>query len=185
MNNIQLIEKILYYIDEHLDEKITFEYLAEKFNYSAFHFHRLFSAVTGQSVTDYLKKRRLMYAYKDLQETEKSITDICYTYGFNSIQTFNRLFKDTYSVKPSDLRKSHMENTFRSIDTILAGYKKRVQFKGDFIMEPMVLKIIQKIFTVSHCSSTIWRQLKSREIQMHFGKCMLRKFLSHYMQCFL
>lgn len=139
MNNLQLIENILYYIDEHLDENITFEYLAEKFHYSAFHFHRIFSAVTGQSITDYLKKRRLMYAYKDLLETEKPITDICYTYGFNSIQTFNRLFKDTYNVKPSDLRKSHMENTFRSIDTILAGYKKRVQFKGDFITEPRII----------------------------------------------
>lgn len=124
MNNLQLIEKILYYVDEHLDESITFEYLAEKFNYSAFHFHRIFSAVTGQSITDYLKKRRLMYAYKDLLETEKTITDICYTYGFNSIQTFNRLFKETYGVIPSDLRKSHRENTFRSIDTILTGYKK-------------------------------------------------------------
>lgn len=139
MNNLQLIEKILYYIDEHLDESITFEYLADKFNYSAFHFHRIFSAVTGQSITDYLKKRRLMYAYKDLLETEKSITDICYAYGFNSIQTFNRLFKDTYGVKPSDLRKVYMENTFRSIDNILAGYKKRVQFKGDFVTEPVII----------------------------------------------
>lgn len=141
MNNLLLIEKILYYIDEHLDENITFEYLAEKFHYSAFHFHRIFSSVTGQSITDYLKKRRLMYAYKDLQETEKTITDICYAYGFESIQTFNRLFKATYGVTPSDLRKSYRENTFRSIDTILTGYKKRVQFKGDFITEP---KIIQK-----------------------------------------
>lgn len=140
MNNLQLIEKILYYVDEHLDENITFEYLAEKFHYSAFHFHRIFSAVTGQSITDYLRQRRLMYAYKDLLETEKTITDICYAYGFRSIQTFNRLFKDTYGVKPSDLRRSHRENTFRSIEAILAGYKKRVPFKGDFITEPRILK---------------------------------------------
>ena len=55
MNNLQLIEKVLYYVEEHLEEEITYERLAEVFGYSPFHFHRLFSAAVGQTVTDYLK----------------------------------------------------------------------------------------------------------------------------------
>ncbi len=53
MNNLQLIESVLNYIDEHLTDELTFETLAYKFGYSAFHFHRIFSSVTGQTITDF------------------------------------------------------------------------------------------------------------------------------------
>ena len=46
MNNLQLIEKALYYIDEHICEELTYERLAEAFGYSSFHFHKIFSSVT-------------------------------------------------------------------------------------------------------------------------------------------
>ena len=93
MNNLQLIERVLYYIDEHISEPITFEHLAEKFGYSAFHFHRIFSTVTEQTITDYLKKRRLTLAHMQLCETEKTVTEIALANGFNSIQSFNNLLR--------------------------------------------------------------------------------------------
>ena len=136
MNNLQLIEKVLYYVEEHLEEEITYEHLAEVFGYSPFHFHRLFSAAVGQTVTDYLKKRRLTHACVKLQETDAKITDICYGCGFNSIQTFNRMFKDVYGMLPTDARKQKNKLSCKSVETILEGYKKRVPFKGDFVSEP-------------------------------------------------
>ncbi len=60
MNNLQLIKKALYYIDEHIYEELTYKRLAEVFGYSAFHFHRIFSSVTELSITEYIRKRRLM-----------------------------------------------------------------------------------------------------------------------------
>ena len=107
MNNLKLIEDVLCYIDEHLKENITFEYLADVFGYSSFHFHKIFSSVTGQTITGYLRKRRLMYAHIELCDTEKTITDICYDNGFGSIQSFNRIFKTTYGMLPSDVRKQN------------------------------------------------------------------------------
>ncbi len=141
MNNIQLIEDVLIYVDDHLSDEITFESLADVFGYSAFHFHRLFSSVTGQTITDYLKKRRLLYAYMELTNTDKSISDICYQCGFNSIQTFNRVFKDTYGIIPSMVREKHININYKSVQTIISGFKKRIHFKGEFIMEP---KFIEK-----------------------------------------
>ncbi|MFG6378637.1 MAG: AraC family transcriptional regulator [Lachnospiraceae bacterium] len=136
MNNLQLIESALCYIDEHLNENITFERLAEIFGYSPFHFHKIFSSVTSQTITDYLRKRRLMYAHMDLCETEKTITEICYENGFGSIQSFNRIFKTTYGMLPSDVRKEKIKIDYKSIQTIIEGYTKRVPFKGEYIMEP-------------------------------------------------
>lgn len=65
MNNLQLIEKVLYYIDEHIGEELTYERLAEKFGYSSFHFHKIFSSVTELSITEYIRKRRLKDGQKN------------------------------------------------------------------------------------------------------------------------
>lgn len=136
MNNLKLIEDVLCYIDEHLKENITFEYLADVFGYSSFHFHKIFSSVTGQTITGYLRKRRLMYAHIELCDTEKTITDICYDNGFGSIQSFNRIFKITYGMLPSDVRKQNYKIDYKSVQTIIEGYTKRIHFKGEYIMEP-------------------------------------------------
>ena len=89
MNNLQLIEQVLYYIDEHISEPITFEHLAEQFGYSAFHFHRIFSTVTEQTITDYMKKRRLTLAHMQLCETEKTVTEIALANGFRFDEIFH------------------------------------------------------------------------------------------------
>ena len=66
MNNLQLIEKVLYFIDEYIYEELTYERLAEVFGYSSFHFHKIFSSVTKLSITEYIRKRRLTMAHKIL-----------------------------------------------------------------------------------------------------------------------
>lgn len=136
MDNLQLIEKVLQYVDEHLNEAITFETLAEVFGYSAYHFHRLFSSVAGQTITDYLKKRRLTLAHQQLCESKKTITEIALCSGFNSIQSFNRSFKETFGMPPSGVRKEKRRITYRSVETIVRGYRKRIHLKEEFAMEP-------------------------------------------------
>lgn len=140
MNNLQLVEKILYFIDEHLSENVTFEYLADVFGYSPFHFHRIFSSVTGQTITDYTKKRRLTIAHQKLCETNEKVADICYKIGFNSVQTFNRTFKETFGMQPSQVRKEKPKITYREVDTIIIGYKKRVVLEGKFAIEPLFVE---------------------------------------------
>ena len=127
MNNLQLIEKVLYYIDEHICEELTYERLAEVFGYSSFHFHKIFSSVTELSITEYIRKRRLTVAHKILCETTGSVADICYRVGFNSIQTFNRVFKETFGMQPLEARERQAKIT---------GYLKRVAVEGVFSMEP-------------------------------------------------
>lgn len=136
MNNLQLIEQVLYYIDEHISEPITFEHLAETFGYSAFHFHRIFSTVTEQTITDYMKKRRLTLAHMQLCKTEQTVTEIALANGFNSIQSFNRTFKETFGMTPLEARKRKPKITYRNVETILIGYTKKVPIEGVFTMEP-------------------------------------------------
>lgn len=141
MNNLQLIEKILYYVDEHLTEDITFELLAEEFGYSPFHFHKIFSSVTGQTITDYVKKRRLTIAHQRLCETSDNVSDICYEVGFQSIQTFNRAFKETFGMQPLQAREKKPKITYRDVDTIITGYEKKVSVEGVFTIEPQFVRL--------------------------------------------
>ena len=136
MNNLQLIEKALYYIDEHICDELTYERLAEVFGYSSFHFHKIFSSVTELSITEYIRKRRLTIAHKKLCETTKTVAEICYSVGFNSIQTFNRVFKDTFGMQPLVARERQAKITYRSVEEIITGYLKRIEVEGVFSIEP-------------------------------------------------
>lgn len=138
MNNLQLIEKALYYIDEHICEELTYERLAEVFGYSSFHFHKIFSSVTDLSITEYIRKRRLTVAHKKLCETTGTVADICYSVGFNSIQTFNRAFKDTFGMQPLVARERQAKITYRSVEEIITGYLKRIEVEGVFSIEPRI-----------------------------------------------
>lgn len=136
MNNLQLVEKVLYFIDENIQEDITYEKIASVFGYSSFHFHKIFSSVTGQTITDYAKKRRLTIAHQKLCETQEKVADICYEVGFNSIQTFNRAFKETFGIQPLQARERKSKITYRDVKTMIKGYTKRLTIEGDFSMEP-------------------------------------------------
>lgn len=135
MNNLQLIEKVLYYIDEHVCEELTYDRLAEVFGYSSFHFHKIFSSVTDLSITEYIRKRRLTMAHRKLCETTETVADICYSVGFNSIQTFNRAFKDTFGMQPLVAREKQAKITYRSVEEIITGYLKRIEVEGVFSIE--------------------------------------------------
>ena len=138
MNNLQLIEKTLYYIDEHICEELTYKRLAEVFGYSSFHFHKIFSSVTELTITEYIRKRRLTIAHQKICKSTETIADICYSIGFNSIQTFNRAFKDTFGMPPLMARETQAKITYRSVKEIIVGYLKRVEVTGAFAIVPRI-----------------------------------------------
>lgn len=136
MNNLELVETVLYYIDDHISDEIAFKDLAEKFGYSPFHFHRIFSAVTEQTLMEYIRRRRLAIAHQKLCKTQETVTQICYGVGFNSIQTFNRAFKETFGMSPLQARESRAFITYRDVPTIVAGYCKKVELEASYAIEP-------------------------------------------------
>lgn len=140
LNNLQLIESVIIYIDNHLADEVTFDIIADEFGYSSFHFHKMFTVVTGQTIADYIRKRRLEYALLNIVETDKNISTVCFDNGFKSIQTFNRLFKQTYGLLPSEARKNKISSECKSIQSIITAYQKRIHFKGEFIMEPKFIE---------------------------------------------
>ena len=71
------------------------------------HFSRSFRAVFGETPHSYLQRRRVERSMFLLRETDRSVTDICFDVGFNSLGTFSRTFRHIVGESPSTYRMGH------------------------------------------------------------------------------
>lgn len=100
---------VLIHIQNHLDDELTLEELAEIAHFSPYHFHRIFSAHTGESVQSYVRRLRLERATRDLAYTDLSIINIAQRAGYDTQQSFHRAFKETYHETPKAFRDKAIE----------------------------------------------------------------------------
>ncbi|MGG3519684.1 AraC family transcriptional regulator [Bacillus pseudomycoides] len=99
------IQKAINYIEEDVMEKQTLSNLARIAGFSEYHFHRVFQALVGDTVMEYVRKRRLARAAYRLSHTEEKILDIALEHGFQSHETFIRAFKKLFQMTPSSYRR--------------------------------------------------------------------------------
>lgn len=93
------------YINNHCTENLTVDALAERTGFSKFHFSRLFKQFTGMTCYNYLISKRISCAEKLLITPNLSITEAAMQSGFNSLSTFNRIFKSIKGCTPSEYRQ--------------------------------------------------------------------------------
>jgi AraC-like DNA-binding protein len=104
-NNTQYLERIFTVILANFtDPQFTLENGARDIGLSKYHLSRLLKEQTGQGFHDHLTRIRLRQAEKYLVESDKQVTDIAYLCGFQSLATFNRLFKSYTGASPSVYR---------------------------------------------------------------------------------
>lgn len=95
-------------------EAITLRFLSRKLGYSEFHTTRKFKEISGMPFRDYLRHRNLAFALKEVRDSEKSMLDIAFDYGFSSHEAFTRAFKAAYGVTPSEYRKKPLPLVLRT-----------------------------------------------------------------------
>ncbi len=98
--------KILNYIDAHICEKIVLSELAELIGYSPFYFSKLFSIRMGISVSEYVRVRKLQYAFGSLLEGKK-VVEVAFMYSFESHEGFTRSFTRLFGSTPSIVKKHY------------------------------------------------------------------------------
>jgi len=105
--NIEIISKVIDFIEEHLttEESLDLDKIADIANYSKYHLHRMFSNIVGCTIHQYIQKRRLTEAARQLVYTDKSIIDISLTSGYETQQSFTLAFKRLYEESPQAYRK--------------------------------------------------------------------------------
>ncbi len=92
------------YIENNLDSEISYDEAARIACCSPFYFQRLFSYVSGISLSEYIRRRRMTQAGFELQRTEKKVIDIALKYGYTSPTSFNRAFQTVHNITPTAAR---------------------------------------------------------------------------------
>lgn len=99
-------DKVLDYIEAHLDESLSVEQLSRVANFSKFHFHRQFAEYIGTGVARYVLLLRLKRAsYRLAFDRRIKIIDIAMDAGFENPESFTRAFKNTFGQSPSAFRR--------------------------------------------------------------------------------
>jgi len=109
---IYRINRVIDYIEANIDKELSLETLSEVANFSQFHFHRIFSAFTGETLNGFIKRKRVERAASMLlNDPDKPITDIAYSCGYNSTSVFCRSFKERFKVSAQEFRNTWDANS--------------------------------------------------------------------------
>jgi AraC family transcriptional regulator len=101
------MHRVLAHIDEHIDQPLDLPRLAQVAHFSAFHFHRLFAAWMGETLGDYLRRRRLeVAAMRMLAQPRLPVLTVALSVGWGSGEAFARAFKTRFGCSPSAWRAS-------------------------------------------------------------------------------
>lgn len=100
------IDRVIDYLRDHHDQPVKLGELAKVACFSEFHFHRIFRAITGETVNDFTNRLRLEKAARLLKRTRQNITDIALECGFSSSATFSRSFRQAFHTSPTGYRES-------------------------------------------------------------------------------
>ena len=100
------IQNALTYIEENLTGELEIRDIAKKAFLSPFYFQRIFRAMCGISVGEYIRGRRLSLAGEELARSDAKVIDIAAKYGYDSPDSFNRAFQRFHGISPSAAKKA-------------------------------------------------------------------------------
>jgi AraC family transcriptional regulator len=130
---IARVNRVCDYIDQHLCDDITLKELADVAGFSEYHFHRIFAAMTGETLFAYIQRLRLERAASRLcAYPSRKITQLALECGFTSSAVFCRTFKKRFGCAPSDFRDRNRSQTESSLYQLLRNSGKETTAAGGY-----------------------------------------------------
>ncbi|MEA5011700.1 MAG: helix-turn-helix domain-containing protein, partial [Angelakisella sp.] len=169
MNLLKQFNDAMSYIESNLTGNIEAAQISRIAGCSEYHFRRMFSALAGMSLGEYIRRRKLSLAAMMLQSKEVRVIDVALELGYETPEAFGKAFQTMHGVKPSHVKKSNVElkafppmtfqltvkggieMEYRIVEKEafhIVGFKKRitVQFKGiNQQMDTLVQKLTPEI----------------------------------------
>ena len=205
MDSLSSMNNAMVYIEEHLTDDINYSEVSKIAYCSEYHFKRMFSFLSGISLSEYIRRRRLTLAALDLKDRDLRIIDVAVKYGYNSADSFSRAFHSIHGILPSEARsenaqlKAYPRMTFqlsiqggckmnyRIVEKEafkLVGFKKRVPvvFKDvnpeiAKMTERLTLEVIKQLKAISNVEPT---GIISASTNFSEGRMEERGELDHY-----
>lgn len=116
-------------MEENILEKISYEDAARHVHLSNYHFHRMFSMMTGMTANEYIRNRRLSMAGQELALSNQKVIDIAYKYGYESPESFAKAFSRFHRVSPQMAK--HPGIQLQSFNRLVI----KIKLEGGTVME--------------------------------------------------
>ncbi|WP_425451476.1 helix-turn-helix domain-containing protein [Sphaerisporangium album] len=135
---LERLSQAMEYIERHLDQQIEVAELARIAVTSEYHFRRLFSALAGIPLSEYVRRRRLTVAGAQVLAGEETLLDVAVCYGYSSGEAFARAFRAVHGIGPGEARRtgaalySQPRMSFRLIIEGSGSMRYRVVEKEEF-----------------------------------------------------
>ena len=108
MNWIQCLSKAIDYIEKHLTDDINIDEVSNQSYASSSHFQLIFHLVTGMTVGEYIRSRRLSLAAQDLLRSDR-IIDVAMRYQYDTQESFSKAFARFHGVSPSKAQRGQIK----------------------------------------------------------------------------
>lgn len=156
------IQNAIAYIEDNIGEKTDIDRIAAAAYVSAFHFQRIFSALCGFTVGEYIRNRRLTLAAQELSASDAKVIDVALKYGYDSPDSFTRAFIKFHGISPSAAKEKGA--SLRSF----APLRIKLTLEGGNMME---YKIVEKsAFTVMGRSGRFNSETSYTEIPLFWDE---------------
>ncbi|MER7988950.1 AraC family transcriptional regulator [Streptomyces noursei] len=103
---LERLNEAMAHVERHLDRPVGADELARIAMTSEYHFRRMFSALAGMPLSEYLRRRRLTVAGAEVLAGERTLLDIAVRYGYGSGEAFARAFRALHGVGPGEARRT-------------------------------------------------------------------------------
>lgn len=153
MDYLEKIQEFSDYVEAHLEDDIVLDKVINQLYFSKYHFYRVFKAVVGLPVQEYVKRRKLAKAAECLLQSKDSILTIAIRFGFQSQEVFIRNFKKLYGIPPGKYRRAPIllnSNDRVNVESIrlnlkLANGKVKVKEKFEKIRQLKLVGVVNQI----------------------------------------
>ncbi|TXS67010.1 AraC family transcriptional regulator [Streptomyces sp. sk2.1] len=135
---LEKLNQAMEHIEDRLDRRIEVTELARIAMTSEYHFRRMFSALAGMPLSEYVRRRRLTLAGAEVLTGERTLLEIAVRYGYSSGEAFARAFRAMHGVGPGEARRagaalrSQPRMSFRLVVEGSSSMQYRIVEKGEF-----------------------------------------------------
>ena len=140
MDWVLSVQKNINYIEDNLLNQIDTDGIAKNIYSSNANFQRIFSIITGITIGDYIRCRRLSLAGQELYNNKNKIIDIALKYGYDTPESFTKAFLRFHGVTPSEARIT--DNSLRYFSPLTI----QINVKGGFIMSRKLIPNLAKLY---------------------------------------
>ncbi len=123
----QRLQRVAAYIQANLAASFDLQTLADIAHLSPYHFHRIYHAISGETIAATVKRLRLQRAAGYLVQTSLSIAEIAKQTGYANVQSFTRIFKQEFLLPPALYRQNGSHTRFQTTTETIATLRREVR----------------------------------------------------------